>query len=353
MLTQETGNWIVRLGEVFTPIASALWEELGAPTVTPLGGDLHSLHFQNPIDLTTLEASCFLRWQVPVHHVWPTQPSKTEGFVEKAAQGLARKFGSRKPHNVLVTAIRSDPHSRSLASNVRGRALQVFDLVGKAPDTEDVDPDAAIVLALVGPRGLLAGLTTPRQAKSFYASGVRYVKQSEDAAVSRAGAKIVESLSLLRLCRAEPHDPSAARWLELGASPGGMTAELLHRGFSVTALDRAPLSPLVNRHPSLEFRQEDVSRFEPTLETHYEALLCDMNGPWQRSAHEVLRLSRWLKSASPIVFTLKFNELTAPQGVLAALRQFHTDATRAGLKILMTTHSSFNRNEITCLFQKT
>jgi 23S rRNA (cytidine2498-2'-O)-methyltransferase len=344
--------WLARLGDIFTPVAQSIWKSLGVANSRLLAGDLHQLTFENPIDLTGQDAACFLRWIVPVHHNWPTHPTQTQAFVEKAAQGLLRKFGNASPVNVLVTSLYSDPQSRAMASNLRGRALQVFHFEGRSPAPEGVDPDGHLVVALVGPQGLQAGLTTARRSKSYYGSGVRYVNQSDEAIVSRAGAKIVEGLMFLRLCKALPAEGLAIRWLELGASPGGMTAELLKRGFAVTAIDRAALSPALRRHAALDFRRTDVATFAPDAKTPYGALLCDMNGPWEHSSAEVFRLSHFLTPGAPVVFTLKFNAMSAPLAVLEAVRRLHSLAAAQGLIPLLTTHSTYNRNELTCIFQK-
>jgi len=289
---------------------------------------------------------------MPIEHTWPANPSKTDAFVEKAAQGLYRKFGEAAPANILVAAVHADPRSKAMASNLRGRALQVFGFEGRSPSPETVDPDAPVVIALVSSKGLQAGVTTPRRAKSYYSGGIRFVRQEGEAVVSRAGAKIVEGLTLLSLCRALPAPPDLAHWLELGASPGGMTAELLSRGYRVTALDRAALAPKLKGHARLIFRNEDVTAYSPPSGMLYDALLCDMNGPWERSIKEVIRLSGFLVPNSPLVFTLKFNTLETPAAVLGAIRQVDAIALAAGVVSLLTTHSSFNRNELTCLFRR-
>ena len=352
LLATEHRVWLVRLGEVFFPLADALWREFGGPHALCIAGELHELTFSTPIDLVAHPASCFLRWHLPIHHTWPSNPAKTDAFVEKAAQGLHRKFGQSAPANILVTAVHADSRSKAMASNVRGRALQVFGFEGRSPLPESVDPNAPIVIALVGPKGVQAGITTPRRAKSFYPGGIRFVRQEGDAVVSRAGAKIVEGLTLLSLCHAAPDPGESTHWLELGASPGGMTAELLTRGYKVTALDRAPLAPQLKNHPRLNFRKEDVASYSPSSDIFFGGLLCDMNGSWQRSAHEVMRLTRYLLSGAPIVFTLKFNTLETPTAILAAVQQISALAETVNVATLMTTHSSFNRNELTCLFRK-
>jgi 23S rRNA C2498 (ribose-2'-O)-methylase RlmM len=292
---------------------------------------------------------------IPVTHRWPVNPSKSDGFVEKAAQGLARSFASARPADVLVASSASDPQSRALASNVRGRCVQVFSaqsLPLRPAETplDEVSPDKTIVFALITSKGLLAGLASPRRARSFYPTGVRFVRQTSEDVVSRAGAKLVDGLSLLRLF-GTPCAPRA-HWLELGASPGGMTAELLRRGQRVTALDRPALSPSLEKAPGLTFLQRDVASFTPEKNDRYDAILCDMNGPWTISFAEVSRLAPFLTPGAPCLYTLKFNELRVPADVLSALEDLDSKAKAAGLQKLIATHSAHNRNELTILLKK-
>ncbi|MCA2960651.1 MAG: hypothetical protein IOD12_10385 [Silvanigrellales bacterium] len=342
--------WIVRLGTIFAPHANTFFSEVGAVKVTPIAEGLYLLEFSNPIELPAHPLAIFFRWHFPVHHRWPTTPSKTESFVEKAAQGLWKRFGSHSPKNLLVASLHEDPKSRALASNVRGRTLQVFGLSGVAPSAENSHPNSSLVLSLVGASGILAGLTTPRLAKSFHASGTRFLQRDTSTVVSRAGAKLVEGLDLLRLCGCKVG--VSAHWLELGASPGGMTSELLERGFRVTALDRAALSERISRHPALVFHQQDVSSFQPQTRERFDALLCDMNGPWEASAQQVMRLAGVLRPESPIVFTLKFNSLSIPQEVVEVVAKLREQFVRAGCTPLLVTHASSNRSELSFLAQK-
>lgn len=344
-------QWVVRLGQVFAPNSSRLFADVGATQVSALSDELFLLRLAAPTDLSLHALACFFRWHFPVQHQWPTSPSKTDGFVEKAARGLWTRFGASSPQNVFVASVHSQPSARALASNVRGRTLQVFGLRGAPPNAAESAPDAPIVLSLVGSTGILAGLTSPRHAKSVHPSGTRFLKQEEGTDVSRAGNKVVDGLELLALesCRVPP----GAHWLELGASPGGMTQALLERGYLVTALDRSPLSERISNHPALTFLQQDVALYKPNPGQLFDALLCDMNGDWQTAISQVLRLISALRPGSPILFTLKFNTLTIPEGVLGALHRLNALCAQSGCLPLLVSHTTSNRSELTFVAKKT
>jgi 23S rRNA (cytidine2498-2'-O)-methyltransferase len=140
---------------------------------------------------------------------------------------------------------RLDPSSgrsyyKSLATNLRGRTKPLFDAKGDlSKEVEEQDPDRMSLYCLVGKEGLFCGISSPRDANGFYPGGTKFISQKAPHTISRAGAKIAEALHILKLHR--PLPKKGSHWLELGACPGGMTAELLERNYLVTAIDRAPL----------------------------------------------------------------------------------------------------------------
>ena len=73
--------------------------------------------------------------------------------------------------------------------------------------------------------------------------------------------------------------PEKSHWLDLGASPGGMTSELLARGHRVTAVDRAPLDARLRHANGLIFAQEDVAAFRPRTDMVFDAIVCDLMMP--------------------------------------------------------------------------
>ncbi|MCW1887084.1 hypothetical protein OKA04_20265 [Luteolibacter flavescens] len=342
-----TTPWLIRIPDVFAPFAPQILEGLGARPRKALGSDYHLVDLADPSALEDSEWSIFIRWALPVDHAWPCCPQKMDGFVEKAAQGILKKFGDRAPQAIFTGPLlpgAPHPYYKHLATNLRGRVLQLFPTLPVA-DVESQDPEAGTLFALVGKEGLYCGIRSPREANGFYPGGTKFIRQSE--AISRAGAKIAEALHYLKLHR--PDLPAGAHWLELGASPGGMTAELLDRGYRVTAIDKAALDARLDRAPGLTFVRGDVDTFQPKGE--FDALLCDMNGDPRGSLRQVVRLSKSLRPGGKIVFTLKAAGADTPGEMLELLRAAEAYATASGLELIARTHLTYNRQEFTLFFE--
>jgi len=317
-----------------------------------LGTDFHLARLSDPSLLRSSDWSPFVRWSLPVHHAWPCNPQKMEGFVEKAAQAILKKFGDTVPQALFTGPLQpgaGHPYYKHLATNLRGRTLQLFPSL-PVREVEEQDPEAPTLFCLVGKEGLFCGLATPRQANGFYPGGTKFISQSSETTISRAGAKIAEALHYIRLHRPVP--PSGARWLELGASPGGMTSELLARGYRVTAVDKAAMDPRLKSHEGLETVRADVDAFRPDEKTRFDALLCDMNGDARASLRQVVRLSDHVEDGGLIVFTLKGAGTESPQELIDLTRAATAFATASGLTLLARTHLTYNRHELTLFFER-
>lgn len=343
--------WLVRIPEVFAMEGAGLVRQWSPGGSTRLGTEFHLLKWCSPDSMIGPEALLFVSWRIPVHHSWPCRPRTMPGFVEKAAQALARRFGPHHPQGVLVGLLQTgtpNTYYKKLASNVRGRALQVF-AIPRASGNQSLDPDRPVVFCLLGPEGLYAGLSTPRQANGFRPGGQRSLARSEPEAISRAGAKIEEALEFLRLHRAPP--PAGAHWLELGASPGGMTAALLASGYRVTAVDRAPLNRRLAEARGLTFLQVDAPDFRAPPGLLFDALLCDLNGEPSAAMAAVCAQRPSLRSGSPVVFTLKLAGVESVPGTVAARDRTVAMAREAGLAFVTQTHLPSNRREFSLFFE--
>ena len=91
-------------------------------------------------------------------HAWPCRPEKMENFIEKAAQARFQKFGGQNLQGVFIGMLdASSTHNpyKSLASNLRGRTLQLFANELEAfQEVEEQDPRALSLFCLVGKEGL-------------------------------------------------------------------------------------------------------------------------------------------------------------------------------------------------------
>lgn len=271
-------------------------------------------------------------------------------FVEKSAQTLLRKFGSSVPQTLLIGLLdpnSRDPYYKKLASNLRGRSLQLFPPLS-APNAADQVADAPSLFCLIGQEGLFCGLDSPRHCHGFHPGGTKFVTQNS-ATISRAGAKLAEALHYLRLH--QPLPAVGAHWLELGASPGGMTAELLAKGYRVTAIDRAPMDSRLDYSADLTFIRSDVTRFQPAANACFDAILCDMNGEARDSIEQVSRLAAHVVPGGLIIFTLK----TAGAITLPHLQRLADSvialAATGGLQLIAQTHLTYNRHEFTLFFR--
>lgn len=337
---------------MFEDSVPAILDGLGATPSKRLGQEFHLVHLRGGTMPREAPAADFVRWNLPVEHAWPCHPEKMAGFVEKAAVAIQRKFGPRAPQGMFTGPL--DPSAtnryyKSLASNLRGRALQLFPPATAAlRDPETQEADRPTLYCLVGKEGLFCGQQSPRDCNGFYPGGTKFIGQ-DAGTISRAGAKIAEALHYLRLHRSVP--PIGSHWLELGASPGGMTSELLARGYRVTAVDRAQLDPRLAKREGLTFVQTSAAEFQPKAGAPFDALLSDMNGDPRHALREVSRLARQVRRGGLVVFTLKMagtNDLLEMQSlVLDAVAA----AAQSGLGLVAKTHLSYNRRELTLIFE--
>jgi 23S rRNA C2498 (ribose-2'-O)-methylase RlmM len=217
-------------------------------------------------------------------------------------------------------------------------------------DAESQDPAAPTLFCLLGREGLFAGVQSPRACGGFHPGGTKFIRQSGPGAISRAGAKIAEALHHLRLHR--PPLPEKCHWLELGASPGGMTSELLARGHRVTAVDRAPLDARLRGAAGLAFVRQDAAAFRPRDGATFDALLCDLNGDALDSMRHVVRLAPSLSKGGLVIFTLQMPGVQMLPEMVALSESAIRLAAGAGLALVTQTHLSYNRHEFTLFFQR-
>jgi hypothetical protein len=352
--TQQPADWLIRIPLVFAAWEMEILRDLGAEPLKKLGREYHLVRLPDPAALRQAAAAKFVHWNLPMHHAWPCRPAEIPGFIEKAAQTLLRKFGGSSLQTILIGPL--DPGTpqrqyRTLGSNLRGRTLQLFPpATSGIRDAGDQDGRKPTLFCLIGREGLFCGLASPLQANGFHPGGTKFIRQSSPSAISRAGAKIAEALHYLQLHRPPP--PPGSRWLELGASPGGMTAELLARGYQVTAVDRAPLDARLFSSPGLKSVLADAAAYQPDAGERYNALLSDMNGDAHGSIAHVLRLAPFLRPGGIVIFTLKLPGVSTFAEANSLESSIVAAAAAAGLQRLARTHLTYNRNEFTLFFER-
>ena len=351
--------WLVRLPQVFSHFESDILRDLNAQCVRKMGRDHLLIRTTHPSLIHDSPAAKFLSWNLPVHHMWPCNPRETEGFVEKAAQTLWRKFGGSKPQTLMAGPL--DPgtpnrYFKTLASNLRGRALQLFPShCAKIRDAETQDSKRNTLFVLVGEEGLFCGTQSPLACNGFHTGGIRHIRQNDSSTISRAGAKIAAALHHLKLH--QPLPEPGAHWLELGASPGGMTAELLAREYVVTAIDRAPLDARLTRQDGrtsrdhLHFVLADAAAYQPTPGRNFDAILSDMNGDARVAMRTVCRHASHLKPHGVVVFTLKMPDADSYEEIQNLSHQVQQTAHQGGLELIALTHLAYNRHEFTMILQ--
>lgn len=210
--------------------------------------------------------------------------------------------------------------------------------------------DAPTLFCLVGEEGLFCGLQSPRDSNGFHPGGTKFIRQTAPGMISRAGAKIAEALHHLALYRNAP--AAGSHWLELGASPGGMTSELLNRNYRVTAVDRALLDARLKNASGLQEVRMDAAAYHPPPSTMYDAILSDMNGDALDSIAQVVRLSENLRPGGLVVFTLKMPGVTAFEEINRLAASILEAATAPGLREIAMIHLTYNRHEFTVFFER-
>ena len=118
--------WLIRISEVFAEHSAEIISDLGGTLSKRLGNEYYLLKGPQDFSIHDSDAAVLVRWNLPVDHAWPCNPEKMDGFVEKAAQAVFRKFGGRQPQALFIGQI--DPSAghryyKTLASNLRGRTL--------------------------------------------------------------------------------------------------------------------------------------------------------------------------------------------------------------------------------------
>ena len=103
-ISNAPASRLLRISEVFADFTGEIISGLGGKSSKKLGSEYFLIRTGDPQAMRESDAAKFVRWNLPVHHSWPCNPEEMEGFVEKAAQALFRKFGALQPQAVMAIA---------------------------------------------------------------------------------------------------------------------------------------------------------------------------------------------------------------------------------------------------------
>ncbi|KAJ3280351.1 hypothetical protein HK104_000737 [Borealophlyctis nickersoniae] len=128
--------------------------------------------------------------------------------------------------------------------------------------------------------------------------------ESHASSVSRAAHKIAEASHHLTLLLPSPPLPSR-RVLDIGAAPGGWSIHLSQSSSQVVAVDPANLSE--NLSDNILHIQTTLDAAIPTLRAMppFDLLVCDANGPLDKTIAMILPAFELLRSGGGVVVTVK------------------------------------------------
>ena len=225
------------------------------------------------------------------HLVFPRQVVRVGGMltelpeadrvtpIVEAARGLGTAFASLwiempDTNEGKALAALTKPLTAHLEKALR-RAGVVFD---------DAEAPERLHVFFVGGRACYVGVSRVDNG-SRWPMGIPRVRVPSGAP-SRSAAKLAEAM--LEFLGARKFEPGLTA-VDLGASPGGWTWQLVQRGFMVTAVDNGPMDARLMESGQVKHRRDDGFHYRPPDPVHW--MVCDMVESPSRIATLV---GRWL-----------------------------------------------------------
>lgn len=185
---------------------------------------------------------------------------------------------------------------------------------------------------------------------STWPMGIPRLKMPREAP-SRSTLKLAEALLEMLTEQERVQLRPGRRAVDLGASPGGWTWQLAHRGIKVTAVDNGPMDKLLMESGLVEHQRADGFTFRPRHPVDW--LVCDMV---DKPARVVDLMTRWFERGDcrAAIFNLKlpmkrrFEEIQLARAVIQerlsrlegtwriVARQLYHDREEATLAVLPT-----------------
>jgi 23S rRNA (cytidine2498-2'-O)-methyltransferase len=240
------------------------------------------------------------------HDAWVEAPDSDEG---KALAAFCRSFG-----NALIGALKKE---RLLDAQAPGRSPSASEAMdgrkrppGRSPSATGRSPSVPKAMdGREGPSKAMDGRERPpRRLHAFFPQGDNVYLASAD---STASAPWPQGIPRLKFPREAPSrstlkleeallvllgDDERERWLkpgmaavDLGASPGGWTWQLVRRSLRVTAVDNGPMDGGLMQSGLVTHLRADGFRFQPKKAVDW--MVCDMVEQPRRVADLV---ARWL-----------------------------------------------------------
>jgi len=340
------------LQKIFFPVWKARLNIVNDDDIKSIGNHFYTVKFPSPPSPQFLSQSIFSRYWVPVEYMWPTN-STEKGFIEKCAQGVSKKFDKMEFHNIIVFSI--DRKKQSLASNLRGRLLQILKenmsrfSSEKAIQEWTKNPSAQpshhkVLIVTISDKCIWAGICPLNVAGSVFGGGRHYVGVSSSNIASRAAAKLVEAIEFLKLKNVDAITPK--KWLELGAAPGGITHELAYRKNEVWAVDKADLEGEIAHNPLVHFYKMDAREFK--VKEVFDSIFCDLNGPAHLSAEICSQKAPYLSKKGIIIHTFKIHHIQDFESELKYILQAFE---KQKCSFIAARHLYNNKQEITLFFK--
>ena len=203
---------------------------------------------------------------------------------------------------------------------------------------DDADAEERLHVFFVGGRACHVGVSSVANS-SRWPMGIPRVRMPSGSP-SRSTLKLAEAMmEFAPLRRFEP----GLTAVDLGASPGGWTWQLVHRGFMVTAVDNGPMDQGLLDSGQVKHRRDDGFHYRPPDPVAW--MVCDMVESPSRIAHLVAKwiAQEWCRET---VFNLKlpmkkrWEELERCRGII-------DEALGGGGYYLRFKHLYHDREEVT------
>jgi len=187
---------------------------------------------------------------------------------------------------------------KSLAALIKPLTPHLEKALRKAGVTfDDAQAEERLHVFFVGGRACYVGVSTVANA-SRWPMGIPRLRMPSGSP-SRSTVKLAEAM--LEFVPGREFEPGLPA-VDLGASPGGWTWQLVQRGFMVTAVDNGPMDAALLESGQVKHRRDDGFHFRPSDPVDW--MVCDM----VESPSKVARLAaKWIAEGwcRECVFNLK------------------------------------------------